>query len=314
VLNGGTLRYSGSDTSTQTAAGTYGRGFTIGANGGTLESAATSGVWRLISSGGISSSSGGTLTLSGTSNGQLDKSIPGSGGLTKTGSGTWTLTASNGYTGATTVQQGTLALSSSGTITSSSNLILGVSGGTKGTLDVTAQATSFTQTKVSGNGTMNIGSGKTISISTTLAPGFSLGVATGELDFTGNLSLASTTATTMELAGTVTAGTDYDYIKSTGSLALAGTLNIAAVGSYDLNQPGTYNLFQAGSYSGDFSSVNVGGIALTPTGSLWNGVSGATTYQFNDTTGVLTVVPEPGAWVSLLGGCGVLLGLRRRRC
>jgi hypothetical protein len=27
----------------------------------------------------------------------------------------------------------------------------------------------------------------------------------------------------------------------------------------------------------------------------------------------LQAVPEPGAWVSLLGGCGVLLGLRRRR-
>jgi hypothetical protein len=27
----------------------------------------------------------------------------------------------------------------------------------------------------------------------------------------------------------------------------------------------------------------------------------------------ITAVPEPGAWVSLLGGCGVLLGLRRRR-
>jgi hypothetical protein len=27
----------------------------------------------------------------------------------------------------------------------------------------------------------------------------------------------------------------------------------------------------------------------------------------------LRAVPEPGAWASLLGGCGVLLGLRRRR-
>ena len=38
-------------------------------------------------------------------------SLNGGGGLTKTGSGTLTLSQSNGYTGGTTVSQGTLVLS-----------------------------------------------------------------------------------------------------------------------------------------------------------------------------------------------------------
>jgi hypothetical protein len=35
--------------------------------------------------------------------------------------------------------------------------------------------------------------------------------------------------------------------------------------------------------------------------------------QLLSTGELVALVPEPGAWVSLLGGCGVLLGLHRRR-
>jgi autotransporter-associated beta strand protein len=227
--------------------------------------------------------------------------------LSKTGSGVQTLTGNNSYSGTTTVQQGTLALGTTGTI--SSNLVLGVSGGTTGTLDLTAKTSTYTQAKVSGNGTINLAAGQTINISATLAPGF----GPGQLTFNGNLSLASGTTTTMELAGTVTPGSSYDNIISTGSLTLAGTLNIVAVGAYNINQPGTYSLFNAGSFSGDFTSVSVGGTALTLSNSLWGGTSGVTSYSLNDATGVLTVVPEPSGLVSLIGGVGMLLGLRRRR-
>jgi hypothetical protein len=37
-------------------------------------------------------------------------------------------------------------------------------------------------------------------------------------------------------------------------------------------------------------------------------------YDAGTQATLITAVPEPGAWVSLLGGCGVLVGLRRRRC
>jgi hypothetical protein len=65
------------------------------------------------------------------------------------------------------------------------------------------------------------------------------------------------------------------------------------------------------------STQNVG-VVVTLTG--WTDSSGtlSLTTAGSPTTAlisgvILTQVPEPGAWVSMLGGCGVLMGLRRRR-
>src|SRR5262249_24744178 len=119
------------------------------------------------------------------------------------------------------------------------------------------------------------------------------------------------------------------------SAALNGDL-LVVNGGLSLNGSVTLNLSQiAGGtlVSGKLTLINYSG--------TWNGVGfanyadgrvftlGANQWQinYNDTTGgsnfaadqtgskyvTLTVVPEPGAWMSLLGGCGVLVGLRRRR-
>ena len=117
VLNGGTLRYTGSETTAPSIIdGNSGRAFTLGPNGGTLESAAPAGYVFAISQ--YNGDPGtyalpafhSTLNLAGTGDGYIAKFLSGSGGVTKSGSGTWSLVRANSYTGPTTVLAGTLSL------------------------------------------------------------------------------------------------------------------------------------------------------------------------------------------------------------
>lgn len=222
--------------------------------------------------------------------------------ITKIGSGTQTLSGTNTATGTVRVEGGTLALAA--TTGLASNLILGTSSGGSGTLDVSAKS-GFTQANLSGNGIVNIGAGKTLGITTTLAPGFSIGT----LSITGNFALGGTT--TMELVDNGgAAGVDSDLVEATGTITLAGILDILSYGSYDLTQPASYQLFEATSFSGDFSAVSAGGNALSLSGNIWSGQSGSTTYTFDEGSGMLTVVPEPA--FAMLGSIGLLALLRRR--
>ena len=114
VINGGTIRFTGNSNGTPGE----GKGFSIGANGATLQSDAPAGqTWNIYldtrfspAGYGISSNSGGMLNLTGSGNGLIHKVIPGNGGLTKSGAGTWSLTNANTYTGDTTVNGGILSL------------------------------------------------------------------------------------------------------------------------------------------------------------------------------------------------------------
>ncbi len=113
VMNNGTIRYTGNSNATTGG----GAGFTIGAGGATLESAAPVGqTWninfdnRLELDFYIVSAASGILNLTGSGDGLISKIIPGAGGVTKDGGGTWTLSAINTYTGDTTVNSGTLQL------------------------------------------------------------------------------------------------------------------------------------------------------------------------------------------------------------
>jgi hypothetical protein len=80
----------------------------------------------------------------------------------------------------------------------------------------------------------------------------------------------------------------------------------------DQNYTGTfvadYTAVYDGTISANFNSTNLG-FNGTNSSIFFGGGNGTSWDNFS-----VTVVPEPGAWVSLLGGCGVLLGLRRRRC
>ncbi len=110
LLDGGTIRYVGGQEG-----GRRDRSFAIGAGGATLEAEAA-GVWYIENHATrpgafpIVSNAGGTLTLSGSKDGELQKIIPGTGDVVKNGTGTWRLTGQNTYAGGTTVNQGVLEL------------------------------------------------------------------------------------------------------------------------------------------------------------------------------------------------------------
>jgi autotransporter-associated beta strand protein len=236
-----------------------------------------------LSSGTAVTGSGMALTVGGNGNTTISGVIAtGSGTLTKDGSGTLTASAINTYTGATSVNAGTLKVSAGGSIASSSLTTVN-SGGT-----------------IAGSGTVGALS---LSSGGTVAPGDS-GIGTlngssatwnGGGAFKFDLSNSGSTSDKLSLSGALTKGSagtfQFDFQNS--GLGVTGS-------------PVTYTLasFASTTFSaGDFSYVNLGSLGgQTGTFAI---VSGGTQLQ-------LTVVPEPGTFAMLLGGVGMLAMLRRR--
>lgn len=238
--------------------------------------------------------------------------IVGAGNLRKAGAGTLTLSATNTYTGNTTISAGTLLLDATGSIANSPVINLGTAG-SQGTLDVTAKSafTFGTGQTLTGYGLVDIGVGKTVTVAGNLAPGNSPGILTVE----GSLDLLGTTVTTMELASANgIAGSGFDQVNVSENLAYNGTLSITSYLGWDLAQPGSYNLFDFASFSGNFTSVSVGAINLAfDSVNTWTATDGGTTYNFTLDNGVLAVVPEPSAGILTALGGVLALAMRRRR-
>ena len=99
-----------------------------------------------------------------TANGQ----ISGAWDLTKTGPGSLILSAADTYTGTTDIDQGTLVFTANNSL--DGGLTFGANGGSTntGTLDLTSANATFgnlrVQTNTTGNNTINIGSGKTLTL------------------------------------------------------------------------------------------------------------------------------------------------------
>lgn len=123
-LGGGTLLIGGNGTNFSTS-----RAIILNAGGGILDSGASDNVMTFMT-GSTVTNGGNLLTLQGSGNGSIADVIGnGSGGVAKNGAGTWTLSGANSYTGGTTVSNGTLQLSGSGTLGPTSGSLT-VNGGT----------------------------------------------------------------------------------------------------------------------------------------------------------------------------------------
>jgi autotransporter-associated beta strand protein len=210
--------------------------------------------------------------------------------LAKAGLGTMLLSGSNGYTGSTTIDAGTLV----------------VNGSILGTTGVTVAPGAI----LGGSGSI----GGLTTVSGTLSPGNSPGVLTLE-----SLSLAAGATTLIEVQG-VSRGGQYDGIdiSAASGLAYGGTLafDFATL----LSDNTTLDIFSfTGAPSGAFTSIlSTGSYAGTWTNNNDGTHSlqqGSQTLTFSQSSGDVVIVPEPGAL--LLAACGTAFASwtvwRRRR-
>ena len=215
----------------------------------------------------------------------ISSAISGNFGLTKTGAGILELSGTSGYSGPTLVSGGSLLVN-----------------GQLDTSAVTVQSGGL----LGGSGTLN--GGVTVNAGGTLSPGNSPGLLT-----TSELLLAG--ATLMEIDGLSPRGGigGYDAVEVTGALTYGGSMVIdfgsAITSAFADNTE--FNLFDFGSYTGLFSSITTandsswyGNLTFTGTGNKWTATApGSQTLEFTHSTGVLVIVPEPGAFA--LAGIGI---------
>lgn len=220
----------------------------------------------------------------------------------KQGAGTQTFSRANTYSGDTTITEGTLALSGSGSINNSTVIDVQSSG----TLSIAGVTTSTTIGSVApqtlqGLGKVNLGT-KTLTIgsSGTLAPGASPGTlefiasAGGKLNFAADSTIAFQLGTLSDLISFTSAG---DWLSGSGNATLA----LGLLSGFDYES--TYTVFQNVTTS-DFTFVSI-------TGYDTDGYTANFEQSGNDYNLSFTVIPEPSS--ALLGGLASLLLLRRRR-
>lgn len=217
----------------------------------------------------------------------IDSTITGAGALRVNGTDVLVLSAANTYTGGTVVDNGSL-------------LVMNASGSATGTGTVTVNSGAL----LGGNGT--ISGATTIASGATLSPGNSTGVLT----FSDDLTLGGTAV--MQIQGT-NRGASYDGVDVGGTLTYGGDLEISLESAIGIS---TLNLFNfTSSSSGSFSSVEVTGsiasVSLTNSGGVWTGADGAYSFSFDQSTGDLNVIPEPGV-AAFIVGLLALVFVRRR--
>ncbi len=236
----------------------------------------------------------GSSTLNIVANTTIAGVISGSYEVIKTGSGVLILDAINSFLGPTTADQGTLVVNGS---LSASN-------------DVAMTGTSTLR------GTGTISGSVTLGDTASLAPGPAAGGA-GTISI-GTISIDPTARLTIEIGGTSTSA--YDRIVVTGAINLTDpTLTGSLINGF---RPQNNDLFflilndDTEEIFGTFNGLAQGGVITFAGGQQflisYTGDSlGQTFTGGNDLA--LKAIPEPGVYVSLLGGLASLLGLQRFR-
>ena len=220
--------------------------------------------------------------------------LSGSGAVTKEAAGLLTFAGANSYSGLTTIAGGTIALSGTGSIgTGGLNLGITASPGVFDLLGVTAGTYSLpSSASLAGVGTIS-GSGKSLAVLGSLAPGNSAGTITVGSGLSLDLSNSGTSV--FEITDPTFTASTYDLVSGDGSVVFGGILNLAFSGGSYADGTDVLQIFgNTGGRSGNFSAVNATGLAA------------GQSATFNSATGFITVVPEPSTYAMALAGlaCG----------
>lgn len=272
--------------------------------GGTLlttESTASGRVYTLGTKGGtFSVATGKTLTLL--------TGLFGSGALTKSGDGILTLTASKGsFSGAITIDAGTLALSGAGNLGNASSLTIG-----KGTFDIADTTAGATVKNLSGtdaDGKVFLGA-RTLTVNSPGATSFA-GVISG----TGGVTLASgdfTLTGANTYSGTTEVQAGGLYIGNGGTTgSVAGPILLTGSGTVNFNRSDSYTITNSITGAAGTAIGFMGGGTFSYTGpGLFTGfvaVSDAT-LVLNGTEFASTSSVEAYAG-GVIGGTGMVINL-----
>ena len=251
-----------SGNNTVTGAITLGSAAQINSDSGTLS----------ITTGGITGTNQ-NLTVGGSGNTSISGVIAtGSGTLTKTGSGTLTLSGANTFTGATSINGGSLSISADNNLgTAPGGVVTGdlIFGG--GTLDATSSFTLNANRGIlldAAGGTIDTASGSTLTYGGGIAGSGGLTVTdSGTLLLTGGGSYTGAT--------TINSGANLQLGNGTANANLTGTSGIADNGSLILDENSAVTLSKAISGTGTVTQNGSANTTLSGT----NTYSGATTVN-----------------------------------
>lgn len=350
-FSGGTFQYTGSG-------GTIERRIELGTTAGSAIDASGAGALTWLNTGGFGGagvSGARILTLTGTSTALNTMGVllqnPGNPAntlaLAKAGSGTWVLSAANTYTGTTTVNGGTLAVTGSMASNGPASVLVAAPDSSLANNPIITRrvgsGASYTLGSATGLGSTAVSTDPNVlnaSMNTTAS--ILNGTASGQTDVsmqwrarTASEALPSNPnavlSNVLDLSGINDVGPLGDGILDTFVLQMSYT--DAALGSLDENSiassgelrlgwldGATWKSAFIGNNNGTGTGTFVGTVAYNPSDSAHN-VLGA--YGVDPTNNVVwavlnhnsefAVIPEPGTWGMIICGGVIMLGLRRKK-